>query len=150
MSEQSEKSKEIVESLKQKFKEERKNWKQKIREIASKMYKTDDMVEAQVNLFTERQFLVDYNHELMAILSTLNRKYRERKKISFIEYNENYDFKLQKGEKDLMIEGDLSILKERIEILGNQIKHYDQTIQTIDHMLYGIKPRIQLEEFRRK
>jgi hypothetical protein len=48
-----------------------------------------------------------------------------------------------------LIEGDLTELKERIDIVDNQISFINETIKTVDHFLYGIKSRIALEEYLR-
>jgi hypothetical protein len=48
-----------------------------------------------------------------------------------------------------MIEADLSEITQKIELVEGHRKFLDQTIQTVDHMLYGIKSRIALEEYLR-
>ena len=137
-------------ALRNKFLAERKEWLEKVKKMAQGMYKIEQIAETQVDLFSNRQVIIEYNHELLANMSSINKMYKEKRKLRFVEYNEKYDIRLQKAEKDIMIDGDLSEISERIELLGDQIKFYDKTIQTIDHMLYGVKSRISLEEFRRK
>ena len=139
-----------TEGLKIKFANERKEWLVKVKDMASRMYKIELLAEVQVDLLSNRQVIIEYNHELLANMSSLNKIYKEKRKVRFIEYNEKYDIRLQKAEKDIMIDGDLSGLGEKMDLLSDQIKFYDKTMQTIDHALYAMKNRIQLEEFRRK
>lgn len=145
-----EETKDVIAEFKKKFENERNEWKEKVKTLAGKLYNISNVAEAQIDLLSNRQIIIEYNHELLSTLSSLNKMYRKKKRDKFEAYGTDYDLKLQKAEKDIMVEGDLADLKERIEILSNQIKFYDQTIQTVDHALYGIKSRIQLEEFRRK
>jgi hypothetical protein len=139
-----------TEGLKIKFANERKEWLVKVKDMASRMYKIELLAEVQVDLLSNRQVIIEYNHELLANMSSLNKIYKEKRKVRFVEYNEKYDIRLQKAEKDIMIDGDLSGLGEKMDLLSDQIKFYDKTMQTIDHALYAMKNRIQLEEFRRK
>lgn len=139
-----------TDDLKAKFQKERKEWLDKVKDMAQRMYRIEKLAEVQVDLYSNRQVIIDYNHELLANMSSMNKLYKNKRRERFIEYNEKYDIRLQKAEKDIMIDGDLSNMGERMDLLGDQIKFYDKTIQTIDHMLYGVKSRIALEEFRRK
>jgi len=65
------------------------------------------------------------------------------------EYSEKSDVRYGSNEKMLLIEGDLTEISEKIELVENHRKFIDQTIQTVDHMLYGIRQRIALEEYLR-
>ena len=48
-----------------------------------------------------------------------------------------------------LIEGDLTLITEKIELVESHRKFMDQTVQTVDHMLYGIRHRIMLEDYLR-
>ncbi len=139
-----------TDKLKDKFAKEREEWQVKIKDMSTRMYRIEKLAEVQTDFLSNRQVIIEYNHELLSHLSSLNKIYRQKKRDKFEKYGTDYDLKLQKAEKEIMVDGDLAELKERVEILDNQIKFYNSTIQTIDHGLYGIKSRIQLEEFRRK
>jgi hypothetical protein len=65
------------------------------------------------------------------------------------EITENTDYKYGSNEKTLIIEGDLSEISGKIEMVESHRKFIDQTVQTIDHMLYGVKSRISLEDYLR-
>lgn len=144
------KHEDIINGFKNKFSEERSKWTKKIKSMGSKLSRLEKMIELQTEVYSERQVIVEYNHELLATLSSLNSILKKKKKEKFINYSTNYDIMLKSPEKTIMIEGDLSNLMERIDILENQIKFYDKTLKSIDNIVYGIKNRIELEEFRRK
>jgi hypothetical protein len=64
-------------------------------------------------------------------------------------YSEKSDIRYGSNEKTVLIEGDLADISERMELVEGHRKFIDQTVQTIDHMLYGVKQRISLEEYLR-
>jgi hypothetical protein len=51
------------------------------------------------------------------------------------------------NEKTPLIEGDLSELKERMDLVNEHISFLNETMKTIDFMLYGVKDRIKFQEF---
>ena len=65
------------------------------------------------------------------------------------DYSTNSDVRYGSNETKLLIEGDVSDVVEKIQLVEGHRKFIDQTIQTVDHMLYGIKSRIALEEYLR-
>lgn len=52
--------------------------------------------------------------------------------------------KISKGEKDLVINGDLADQEYIIELLDTHVAFLRECIKTIDHTLYGIKNRLEL------
>ena len=77
-----------------------------------------------------------------------NREKQEKSK-KLKEYTEAKDIRYGSNEKSTLIEGDLAEIKEKIELVEGHRKYIDQTIQTVDHGLYGIKSRISLEDYLR-
>ena len=107
------------------------------------------LAKAQVDLFSQRQVLLEYSYKLASIVSKLNAKYRTEKSRKMKDYSERSDFRYGSNEKTVLIEGDLSEISEKIELVEGHRKFIDQTIQTTDHMLYGVKSRISLEDYLR-
>jgi hypothetical protein len=107
------------------------------------------LAKAQVDLFSQRQVLLEYSYKLASIVSKLNSKYRTEKSRKLKEYSEKSDIRYGANEKTVLIEGDISEITEKIELVEGHRKFIDQTVQTLDHMLYGIKSRISLEEYLR-
>ena len=131
------------------FEVERSEWKEKVQVLALEMRDIRTLAKAQVDLFRQRQVLLEYSYKLASIVSKLNSKYRTEKSRKLKEYSEKSDIRYGANEKTVLIEGDISEITEKIELVEGHRKFIDQTVQTLDHMLYGIKSRISLEEYLR-
>ena len=131
------------------FERERAEWKEKIQVISLHIKDIKTVAEAQVDLFSTRQTLLEYSYKLAQIISKLSTKERKEKAKKLKEYTESKDIRYGSNEKTSLIEGDLADLRERMELVEGHRKYIDQTIQTVDHMLYGIKSRISLEDYLR-
>lgn len=133
----------------QKFVSERENWKEEIRVLSIRMKNIRELGEVQVELYSKRQALLEYSGKLGQIMTKLNSKYRQGKTGRMRYYSEQHQYKYGTNEKTTLIEGDLSEIKERVDLMNNQITFINETMKTIDHMLYGIRHRILLEDYMR-
>jgi len=131
------------------FESERAEWTEKIQVVSLHIKDIRTVAKAQVDLYGYRQNLLEYSFKLAGIISKLNSRYRNEKSRKLREYSENTDVRYGANEKNVLIEGDLTSITEKIEIVEGHRKFLDQTVQTVDHMLYGIKSRISLEEYLR-
>ncbi len=131
------------------FDQERSEWKERIQVLSLEMKDIKTLAKAQVDLFSQRQVLLEYSYKLASIVSKLNSKYRAEKSRKLKDYSERSDVRYGANEKTVLIEGDISEITEKIELVEGHRKFIDQTVQTVDHMLYGIKSRIALEEYLR-
>ena len=132
-----------------KFEEERVEWTEKIRVLAIRMRNIYELAEVQVDLFTDRQILLEYTSKLNQVMVKLNAKYRKDKAERLKYYSESHQFKYGSNEKTPLIEGDLSELKERIDTVDYQVSFLNETVKTVDFMIYGVRQRIALEEYMR-
>jgi hypothetical protein len=131
------------------FNRERTEWTERIRELSIRMKNIREIAEVQVDLYSDRQKLLEYAYKLGQIVSKQNAKFRSDKRTKMIYYSEEHNVSYGSNEKTSLIEGDLSDLKKKIDIVDNHVSFVNETIKTVDHMLYGIKSRISLEEFMR-
>ena len=131
------------------FENERSEWREKIQVISLHLKNIKTVAEAQVDLFGSRQILLEYSFKLAAIVTKLNSKYSVEKSRKLKEYSEKSDIRYGSNEKTVLIEGELVDVTEKINLVEGHRKFIDQTIQTVDHMLYGIKSRIALEDYLR-
>lgn len=131
------------------FNRERTEWTERIRELSIRMKNIREIAEVQVDLYSDRQKLLEYAYKLGQIVSNQNAKYRSGKKTKLIYYSEEHNIRYGSNEKTSLIDGDLSELKKKIDIVDNHVSFVNETIKTVDFMLYGIKSRISLEEFMR-
>jgi hypothetical protein len=131
------------------FTRERTEWTERIRELSIRMKNIREIAEVQVDLYSDRQKLLEYAYKLGQIVSRQNAKYRSDRRTKMVYYSEEHNVRYGSNEKTSLIEGDLSDLKKKIDIVDNHVSFVNETIKTVDHMLYGIKSRISLEEFMR-
>ena len=131
------------------FERERAEWKEKIQVISLHIKNIRTVAEAQVDLFSTRQTLLEYSYKLAQIISKLATKERQMRAKKLKEYSEGKDVRYGANEKTTLIEGDLAELNEKMQLVEGHRKYIDQTVQTVDHMLYGIKSRISLEDYLR-
>jgi hypothetical protein len=131
------------------FNRERTELTERIRELSIRMKNIREIAEVQVDLYSDRQKLLEYAYKLGQIVSRQNAKFRSDKRTKMIYYSEEHNVRYGSNEKTSLIEGDLSDLKKKIDIVDNHVSFVNETIKTVDHMLYGIKSRISLEEFMR-
>jgi hypothetical protein len=131
------------------FEQERSEWKENIQVIALQMKDIKTVAKAQVDLFSQRQILLEYSYKLAGIVTKLNSKMSSERAKKLREYSERTDVRYGSTEKNVLIEGDLTDITEKIELVESHRKFIDQTVQTVDHMLYAIKNRIALEDYLR-
>ena len=131
------------------FERERAEWSEKIQVVSLHLKDIKTVAKAQVDLYSYRQNLLEYSFKLAGIISKLNSRYRSEKSRKLREYSENTDVRYGANEKTVLIEGDLTTITEKVEIVEGHRKFLDQTVQTVDHMLYGVRQRIALEEYLR-
>lgn len=131
------------------FERERFEWKEKIQVISLNLKNIKTVAEAQVELFSTRQILLEYSFKLAQIVSKLSSRERQTRAARLKDYNQNSDVRYGSNETKVLIEGDVAEIVGKIEMVEGHRKFIDQTIQTVDHMLYGIKSRIALEDYLR-
>jgi hypothetical protein len=135
--------------FRQLFEQERFEWKEKIQVVALQLKDIKTVAGAQVELFSQRQILLEYSYKLASIIAKLNSRYRIERNKKTKEYSENSNVRYGSNEIKTLVEGDLSEITEKLEVVEGHRKFIDQTVQTVDHMLYGIKSRISLEDYLR-
>ena len=131
------------------FEKERFEWREKIQIISLNLKNIKTVAEAQVELFSTRQILLEYSFKLAQIVSKLSSRERQTRAAKLKDYNQNSDVRYGSNETKVLIEGDVAEIVGKIEMVEGHRKFIDQTIQTVDHMLYGIKSRIALEDYLR-
>ena len=139
----------INEQLITRFKKEREEWTERIKNMSERLKDIYEIAELQVDLYSYRQIAVEYCHTLMVHLSKVNHVFRARKIERWEHYTRNYDLRMDKDPKELHIYVDIADVNERKELLQNHLDFMRESTKTIDSMTFGIKYRIQLEEYKR-
>ena len=131
------------------FFEEQQTWTQRISELSIRMRNIREVAEVQIDLFSDRQRILERCHKFGQTLAKLNAEYRKKKKDQLIQWTTKNDRLYGANEKNVLIDGDLSDLKYMIELVDEHISKLNETSKTIDHMLYGIRERLKLEDYLR-
>jgi hypothetical protein len=134
-------------SISEEFEEERMKWKDKVIEMANKVNKLDQVAGLQVDLYSSRQIIIERISKLYQYLALYNSVYKSKKKDLFIKYTVDSDIKLGQGEKIIMVEGDLADLQKKLNLIEHHIDYYKETVKNIDSMLYGVRNKLQIEQF---
>jgi hypothetical protein len=137
-------------TMAERFMAERVQWTAKIKELGGKMKHIVDMSELMTNIYTERQIAVEYHYYLLGLLSKVNKSYRK-------QYAEKYDYYTYKSQKrfpnernkEIQIMSELAPTLTTKESLENHSKFMEDTIKTVDQIIFGIKARVEIENMLR-
>ena len=137
------------------FDERRSYWMQVVSSMNERLLRMDDITSLQGEIFSRRQEAVENYHNLSAILAKKAKVYKEN---SAQKYKEIRLLKVSQGSNTYMfptegsvreqIEAQLSGDKYLIDIIENHINYLDNTIKTIDGIIYSISNRIKVEEIK--
>jgi hypothetical protein len=136
-------------TLAARFRKEREEWISKIQEFSDNLRTVSQIGELMVEVYSQRQIAVEYSHTLMSHIIKINKIYREKKHEKYIYYTQNYDVRLDKDAREGHIGYDLTEIIEKRDMVQNHLDYFRETIKTIDNIIFGIKHRISLEEYRR-
>jgi chromosome segregation ATPase len=132
------------------FDKELNSWDLRIKSMSSQMKDIGRCIDVQSELYDSRHELAEAKHKLLRTISKFNLKHKEKYAERLRHYSVNSDRKYTVSERDKLIESDLGNIKYKIELIENHLNHIDQIFKLVDHMLYGIKNRVLLEEYLRK
>jgi hypothetical protein len=129
-----------------KFKDRRAEVSKEIYDNIEKLSSLKTLKDAQVNILSLRQRLLEDNYSLMESLTTIRKKYRDDRATEMENLSKNLQIRYQANEKNMVIEGKTSSIKESLEIIENQIAFFTDSIKTIDSIIFGIKARLDIEK----
>lgn len=131
------------------FESERQAWTSLIKNIASRFKIVENMAEVQVDLYSQRQLAVDYMQQLSVLQSRLKKNYESEWKKAYDDLALNQDFRYNERERVKFATERTSTSKLKIDILQIHIEYFRETIRTLDNMIFGVKHRIEIEDFKR-
>lgn len=102
--------------------------------------------DAQVNMLSLRQRLLEESHVLLEHVSAIRRKLRSEKGKHLEAISKDLQHRYQYNEKNVIIEGKTSNIKETLDNVENQLAFFSDSIKTIDNILYGVKTRVEIEK----
>ena len=145
-----EEEKKEEESLNNRFSRERDEWTVKIQNMSQRLKKVYEIQELLVDVYTERQRAIEYNHYLISLMNRVNISYRK----VYSQKYEFYSFQAQKrfpneATKNNQILSEMEEIVSKKDSLSNHAKFMEDTTKTIDSLIFGIKYRIEIEQMSR-
>ena len=138
--------KQANEELELRLAKDRTEWRDKIKDLISKIKNMSELSECQVRMLSYRQILLDKVSDFKTTIYKRNATWERYYKNQYREYSVNYDVKFTSGEKHQFIKADLSSLKTQMEMLQSHIDYYYECIKTLDNMAFAIRNRIRLDD----
>ena len=134
----------------ERFELERSTWSEDIKDIASRFkLAVENMVDVQVDLYSKRQQAVDYTHQLIVLQSRLKKAWNTEWKKAYDSILLDQDYRYSEKEKQKYADEKTSASKLKIEIVQTHIDFFRETTKTIDNMVFGVKHRLEIEDFKR-
>jgi hypothetical protein len=135
------------ESLEQRLEKERLAWNQKTIDMSKRIKRFVELPELMVDLYTERQIALEYYHYLMSKMIILNQKFNKDNAERYDYYTTKspirYPNETTKNNKILVDLGDQIVMREQIL---NHSKFILEIKNTIDHLIWGVQKRIEVEK----
>jgi hypothetical protein len=133
-------------SIVSKFEKRRKETSSEIYQNIEKLSSLKTLKEAQVNMLSLRQRLLEDNHTILEHVIILRKKYRVDRANEMENISKNMQMRYQSTEKSVIIEGRTAARKEYLEVFENQVEFFNESIKTIDNIIFGIKTRLDIEK----
>lgn len=131
------------------FEDERDKWGAQMNIMAKSFDKIRDIINLQMDLYHNRHVAHDRKITLLSEWNRFNKKYKVNLGDRLKYYNKDFDRKLTTGEKDKLAEADVSGLKFLMDCIQNQIDYFEGVVKHIDNMIFGLKYRMEMEEYMR-
>lgn len=130
----------------EKFKLKREEITREILKSVEGMSSLKGLKDVQISMLSLRQRLLEDNHTLLEHLTVLRKKYRSERSSQMEEISTNIQTRYQYNEKNVIIDGKTAVTKEAIDIIENQVAFFNDSIKTVDNILFGIKTRVEIEK----
>ena len=132
--------------INEKFRNERSSVSIEIQESIELMGNLRTIKECQVKMLSLRQRLLESNHTLLEHLSIIRKKFRTERQQHMEKISTQLNHRYQSTEKNTLIDGLTAPTRESLDLIENQISFFNDSIKTVDNVLYGIKTRVEIEK----
>jgi hypothetical protein len=139
-------AKDTKQNIVDRFQNRRSEVSKEIYSSIEKLSNIKTLKDAQVNMLSLRQRLLEDNHTLLEHITMLRKKFRDEKTDVMETLSKNLQLRYQANEKTVVIDGRTSNTKEYLEIFENQVNFFNESIKTIDNIIFGIKTRLDIEK----
>lgn len=122
-------------------------WSNVISEMNSMMKKFTDLPDLQMTIYSKRQNALDYYFNLLYQISAMSKEYKKQYAAKYNNYKVNSQIRYNSDTAiNAQIAADLADVSYKLTLLENHSKYMQETIKTIDNLIYAISNRIRIEE----
>lgn len=125
-------------------------WNNVISDLSEGMKNFNTLPELQNIVYSKRQDAVDYYYSLLAKISLLSRDFKKAYADQYNYYKVSAQIRYSTDTAiNAQIDSDLRDKKYQIDILSNHAKYVQETVKSIDGLIFAINNRIKIEEMIR-
>lgn len=132
----------------EKFGDERSDWSNSVTSIGKRFREVENLAEVQVDLYSRRQEALEYQYKLISVHTKMKNMHAAQWKRAMEEAARNEDMRFNDKERAKIADAAVAGLKFKMESVQNQVEFFRETIKTIDNMIFGVKHRIDIENFK--
>lgn len=122
-------------------------WSNVISEMNGMMKKFTDLPDLQMTIYSKRQNALDYYFNLLYQISAMSKEYKKQYAVKYNNYKVNSQIRYNSDTAiNAQIASDLADVSYKLTLLENHSKYMQETIKTIDNLIYAISNRIRIEE----
>ena len=122
-------------------------WSNVISEMNGMMKKFTDLPDLQMTIYSKRQNALDYYFNLLYQISAMSKEYKKQYAAKYNNYKVNSQIRYNSDTAiNAQIAADLADVSYKLTLLENHSKYMQETIKTIDNLIYAISNRIRIEE----
>ena len=143
-----EKEKASSEDFSERFQGERTTWSNQVTSIGARFREVENLAEVQVDLYSKRQQALEYQYKLIHIHTKLKHVFAAQYKRALEEAGRMDDVRYSDKERAKIAEAAVNGIRLKMETVANHIEFFRETIKTIDNMIFGVKHRIDIENFK--
>ena len=122
-------------------------WSNVISEMNSMMKKFTNLPDLQMTIYSKRQNALDYYFNLLYQISAMSKEYKKQYAAKYNNYKVNSQIRYNSDTAiNAQIASDLADVSYKLTLLENHSKYMQETIKTIDNLIYAISNRIRIEE----
>ena len=122
-------------------------WSNVILEMNNMMKKFADLTDLQMTIYSKRQNALYYYFNLLYQISAMSKEYKKQYAAKYNSYKVNSQIRYNSDTAiNAQIASDLADVSYKLTLLENHSKYMQETIKTIDNLIYAISNRIRIEE----
>lgn len=122
-------------------------WSSKIKELNEKFKTIPLLSNLTTEIYTTRQDLQEYHKSMLMKCASLNREYKKKYAELYNSYKTTSQIKYTSDQAiNAQIAAQLADFNYTMELMNHHSNYIEETIKTIDNLIYGIKSRIDIEQ----